>query len=156
MMLFRVALLLSIIATPVSAEAKTAVSLSSDVFVEHNEISADGKSRIILSEPKKVVPGDTLIFVVRYQNDSSVVARNFIVTNPMPAAVAFVDDAGEAAQVSIDGGRNFGALTDLQVPLSNGRYRPATADDVTHIRWKVESDLPAGKAGKFVYRGRVK
>lgn len=155
-MLFRIALLLTVIATPVSAEAKTAVSLSSDVFVEQNEVSADGKSRTILSEPKKVVPGDTLIFVVRYRNDSSETARNFIVTNPMPSAVAYVDDAGESAQVSIDGGRSFGALADLQVPLSNGKFRPATADDVTHIRWKVESDLPAGKAGKFVYRGRVK
>lgn len=155
-MLFRLALLLTVIATPVSAQAKSAVSLSSDIFVERNEVSADGKSRTILSEPKRVVPGDTLIFVVRFQNDSKETARNFVVTNPMPSAVAFVDDAGEGAQVSIDGGRSFGALSDLQVPLSNGRLRPATADDVTHIRWKVESDLPAGKAGKFVYRGRVK
>ncbi len=155
-MLFRLAILLSVIVTPVAAHAGTPVSLSSDVFVERNEISADGKSRITLTEPKRIIPGDTLIFVVRYENASSQTARNFIVTNPMPAAVAFVDDAGERAEVSVNGGRSFGALADLQVPLSNGGFRPASADDVTHIRWKVESDLPAGKAGKFVYRGRVK
>ena len=148
--------MLAIIATPVSAKAGGPVSLSSDIFVEHNEISADGKSRIVLSEPKRVVPGDTLIFVVRFKNDSSQAARNFVVTNPMPSAVAYVDDAGDHSEVSVDGGRNWGALAALSVPLSNGRVRAASADDVTHIRWKVESDLPAGKAGKFVYRGRVK
>lgn len=155
-MLFRVALLLSVIATPVAAEAKNAIALSSDIFVESNEISADGKSRIVLSEPKRIVPGDTLIFVVRYQNTSAQAARNFVVTNPLPSAVAYVGDAGEESEVSVDGGRNWGALGVLKINRADGSARAATADDVTHIRWKVGQDLPAGQTGKFVYRGRVK
>ncbi len=155
-MLFRIALLLSIIATPVAAEARSALALSSDVFVERTEVSTAGKKRVRLETPSRVVPGDQLVFVVRFQNDSGQTAKSFIVTNPMPAAVSFVDDAGSDALLSVDGGKNWGRLEKLQVAASDGRMRPARADDVTHIRWQVSQGVPAGQAGKFLYRGRVK
>lgn len=75
--------------TPGVALAANNVALSSDVFVERKIENADGKTSVMLEEPKTVIPGDNLVFVVKYKNVGSTPASDFSVTNPLPKAVAF-------------------------------------------------------------------
>jgi uncharacterized repeat protein (TIGR01451 family) len=141
---------------PASAMAANSVSLASDVFVEREVIDANGKSRISLEEPKVVVPGDKLVFVLKYQNKGTQPATNFIVTNPLPSAVLYQGSADATALVSVDNGRNWGALSALNVREKDGTTRSARQDDVTHVRWIIAQPIPAGAAGKVMFRGIVK
>lgn len=132
------------------------LELASDVFVERVQKRADGSVATILEAPKLVVPGDQLVFVVRYRNMSNQPASNFVVTNPIPRAVAFSNTADGTEIVSVDGGKSWGFLSQLRVIKSDGTARAALPTDVTHIKWNLNQTLAAGSAGKLVFRGVVR
>jgi uncharacterized repeat protein (TIGR01451 family) len=132
------------------------LELASDVFVERAQRRADGTVTTVLEEPKLVVPGDQLVFVVRYKNVGAQPASKFSVTNPIPRAVAFSGTADGTETVSIDGGKSWGFLSQLKVAKADGTARPALPGDVTHIKWNLNQTLAAGSAGKLVFRGVVR
>ncbi|MFC4292225.1 hypothetical protein ACFOWX_07335 [Sphingorhabdus arenilitoris] len=142
---------------PVSAaHAASQVQLSSDVFVERTKQKPDGTVTTILEEPKLVTPGDNLVFVVKFKNAGVKPAEKFVVTNPLPKAVAFNGTADGLETVSIDGGKSWGFLSNLRVEDAEGKSRPALMADVTHIRWNLNQPLPAGSGGKLIFRGIVR
>ncbi|WP_242446037.1 hypothetical protein [Sphingopyxis lindanitolerans] len=148
--------LLSAAFAPAPALAANQVALDNSVFVERVTTDASGRQRILLEEPKAVVPGDRLVFVLNYRNAGARAADRFVITNPMPSAVRFVGAGDTRPIVSVDGGRSWGALDTLTVPLTDGSRRPAQPADVTHIRWAFQKPIPAGGAGKLMFRGVVK
>jgi uncharacterized repeat protein (TIGR01451 family) len=139
-----------------TAFAATPLQLVSDVFVERQIVKADGSRTVILEKPNLVTPGDNLVFVVRYKNIGSATASNFVVTNPLPAAVAFDGTADGLEIVSIDGGKSWGFLSALRAKKADGAARPAVRSDVTHIKWNLNQPLTAGAEGKLIFRGIVK
>lgn len=141
---------------PAPALAANQVALDNHVFVERIKTDADGKQRILLEEPKIVVPGDRLVFVLNYRNASATPADRFVVTNPMPAAIRYADAGDTRPLVSVDGGASWGQIDQLRVALSDGTTRAAQPADVTHIRWAFQKPVPAGAAGKLMFRGIVK
>lgn len=141
---------------PGAAFAANDVALTSDVFVERKVEKPDGKTSVMLEQPTTVVPGDNLVFVVKYKNVGTAPATDFSVTNPLPKAVAFNGTSDGTEIVSIDGGKNWGALSALKYTRENGEVRPALMSDVTHIKWKFNRSLSVGSEGKFVFRGTVK
>lgn len=142
--------------TPAAPVLANQVALESTVFVERSEEQADGSVTVTLEEPGRVVPGDTLIFVLTYENTGSEPAENFVVTNPMPEAIVFVEAIDSGAVYSVDGGAIFGALTDLRVASDGGVERDAQAVDVTHIRWTLSEPIAAGASGQLRFRGVVR
>jgi uncharacterized repeat protein (TIGR01451 family) len=140
----------------VSAQAATPLQLSSDVFVERQIVRADGSRTVVLEKPNLVLPGDNLVFVVKYRNTGTATASNFVVTNPLPAAVEFNGTSDGLEVVSIDGGGNWGILSALRVKQADGTVRPAQRSDVTHIKWNLNQPLTAGAEGKLIFRGIVK
>jgi hypothetical protein len=153
MRLFFLTFIAAVSSVPAAANQ---VSLNNDVFVERVSTDADGKRRVTLEAPKVVLPGDRLLFVLSYRNASGKAADKFVVTNPMPAAVQFAEQADDAALVSVDGGKNWGLLAQLRVANADGTDRPARTEDVTHIRWAFSQPIPAGGTGKLMFRGIVK
>ena len=97
------------------ALAANNVTLSSDVFVERKVEKPDGKTAVVLEQPKTVIPGDNLVFVVKYKNIGNTPATDFSVTNPLPKAVAFNGTSDGTEIVSIDGGKNWGPLSALYI-----------------------------------------
>ncbi|MEP0318716.1 MAG: hypothetical protein ABJD49_08685 [Parasphingorhabdus sp.] len=144
------------LAMPAMAIAANNVALSSDVFVERSVEKADGKTAVVLEQPTTVVPGDKLVFVVKYKNVGTTPATDFSVTNPLPKAVAFNGTSDGTEIVSVDGGRNWGPLSALKYTRENGEIRPALMSDVTHVKWKFNQSLSVGSEGKLVFRGTVK
>jgi uncharacterized repeat protein (TIGR01451 family) len=140
----------------VSAQAATPLQLSSDVFVEKQIVRADGSRTVVLEKPNLVLPGDNLVFVVKYRNSGTATANNFVVTNPLPAAVAFNGTSDGLEIVSIDGGNVWGILGALRVKQADGTVRAAERRDVTHIKWNLNQPLTAGAEGKLIFRGIVK
>ena len=149
---------LALLALTASSPAWAAdnVSLTSEVLVEHVKQQADGSSEVVREEPKVVTPGDKLVFLLSYRNGGAEPATGFVVTNPIPASVAFTGGESEGAMVSIDGGKTWGALASLKVANADGSSRPATPADVTHIRWSFAQPIAAGRAGQLSFRGVVK
>lgn len=138
-----------------AAHAANDVALTSAVFVEKT-VQANGRKKIVLEQPGQVAPGDSLVFMFDYRNKGSVPATGFVVTNPMPGAVAYQSSPDPAAIVSIDGGRSWGMLARLKVRESDGMVRGARPEDVTHVRWTFARAIPAGQGGKLSFRGVVR
>lgn len=156
MKLLNVFIAMTLAFTGVSANAATPLQLSSDVFVERQIVRADGSRTVVLEKPNLVLPGDNLVFVVKYRNTGTAMANNFVVTNPLPAAVAFNGTSDGLEVVSIDGGVSWGILGTLRVKQANGTVRAAERRDVTHIKWNLNQPLTAGAEGKLIFRGIVK
>lgn len=141
--------------TPSLALAQTApVELVGDVKVDRVVIE-NGTEKHILTEPGVVVPGDALLFTTQYRNAGTVAIKNFIVTNPLPEAVALSAKGADQLTVSVDGGKTFGKLAVLRVAGADGKARPAQAGDVTHIRWILPVLAPGG-AGSLSYHATVR
>lgn len=139
-----------------AAMAATPLELKSDVFVERQVVRSDGSNAVVLEKPNMVTPGDNLVFIVRYKNVGGSTASNFVVTNPLPAAVAFNGTSDGLEVVSIDGGKSWGILGTLRVTKGDGSVRAAALTDVTHIKWNLNQPLTAGAEGKLIFRGIVK
>jgi uncharacterized repeat protein (TIGR01451 family) len=136
--------------------AASPIQLTSNIFVEKQQKKADGSYSVNLVKPDVIVPGDQLVFVVRYRNAGTEPASNFTVTNPMPKAVVFSGTSDGMELVSIDGGKSWGKLSQLRVTNADGSSRPALMTDVTHIKWNLNQTLTAGAEGKLIFRGVVR
>lgn len=138
-------------AMPLAAQATpNPIVLKGDVKAVKVVTDKDGKERSELVEPNTVVPGDRLVFGTDYANNGAEPVKNFVVTNPLPSAVRLAPDADPALEVSVDAGKTWGVLAKLTVPGTDGATRPATHDDVTHVRWVLPS-IAAGASGRLTY-----
>jgi uncharacterized repeat protein (TIGR01451 family) len=152
----RALLALLLLFAPAIARANDAVALESMVFVEKTVKQPNGVTKTILEAPKIVVPGDKLVFILKYRNTGTQAANHFVVTNPMPSAVAFQSAPTDGAQVSVNGGRDWGQLNELKVKESDGFWREARPEDVTHVRWPMSKPIAAGATGRLSFRGIVR
>jgi uncharacterized repeat protein (TIGR01451 family) len=141
--------------TPALAMAADQVTLDSQIFVERTVTDADGTTRTVREPTKVVTPGDRLVFVIAYKNAGSAAASDFVITNPLPSAVAYAGTEGNEPELSVDGGTSWGALAVLKVAQENGTERAASPADVTHVRWTFAT-IPAGSGGSVSFRGVVK
>lgn len=140
----------SAFAAPAAAQA--AVSLKGEVKVIR-AVTSNGKISEILEEPSQVLPGDRLVFTTRYTNGGAQPATDFVVTNPLPAPVKLSKVDG--FEVSVDGGKTFGALAALKAIGADGKPRKAELGDVTHVRWKLAS-IASGASGEVKYFAEVR
>ncbi|HST37347.1 MAG TPA: hypothetical protein VLK25_12050 [Allosphingosinicella sp.] len=141
---------------PLPALAQNQVALTSEIFVERTTTDAGGRQSVSLEAPGVVTPGDPLVFVLHYRNNAVSLAMDFVVTNPIPESVSYVNAESAGSVLSVDGGRTWGELSSLRVANADGTSRPAAAADVTHIRWRIAQAIPAGGQGELRFRGVVK
>ncbi|MEP7351176.1 MAG: hypothetical protein ABI668_14650 [Sphingorhabdus sp.] len=158
----------SVLAMADSAQAQTAgaaspVNLTSDARIERVEIDAAGKEKVTLYTPKDVVvvPGDKVVFTLEVVNKGAEPAAGFRATNPMPGAVQFISVREDWADVSVDGGANWGKLDALKVKAKAADSgaeieRAAASEDVTHVRWIFADAIAPGVKMTVSYRGVVK
>ena len=145
------------------------IKIDSKIMVERTAESESGKMVTKLLDPStvKVIPGDRLLFINTYRNTGKNAVTGFVVNNPVHSAVALVEVVEDWALVSVDGGKNFGKLSELTVTAdspavegeeerSEPKSRPAKASDVTHIRWVLASPIAPGASGDLRFRGIVK
>jgi uncharacterized repeat protein (TIGR01451 family) len=130
------------------------VSLTSDVWILRDRLDPNGKAITVLEKPVSIVPGDLLLFEIHARNQGDKAATSIDVTNPVPASVDFLS-ANDSPSYSVDGGRSWGALSELKILMPDGRYRLAQPGDVTHIRWKID-EIAIGAETKRSFRGRVR
>ena len=142
-------LALAVPVLPVAAQDAQPITLSGDVKAVKTSVDANGVEQTELVAPEVIVPGDRLIFGTDYANGGDQVVNDFVVTNPLPAAVRLAEDADPSLTVSVDGGASWGQLADLMVTDEQGT-RAASHADVTHVRWTLATVDP-GASGRLEY-----
>lgn len=138
---------------PSAAHAAGGVQFASDVFVERFLPAPGGRMARILERADQLRPGDRVIFVVNWSGRKD---GSFTVTNPLPRSIAFAGATDETQEVSVDGGRTWGALEALIVRDARGRDRQAHAEDVTHLRWRIPAPQALSGTGQMTWRGVVR
>ena len=148
------ALPLSLSALPASAQ----VVLTNSVHREAMRTTTDGRATTELALATKMVPGTIAIYVMTCTNKGPRPATNLVINNHVPNGIAYVAVGTGSAepQVSVDGGRTFGSIASRTVRLAGGAQRPATAADVTDVRWTIAGPLASGASASVSYKGRVK
>ncbi|MGH8720304.1 MAG: hypothetical protein ACREV0_15410, partial [Burkholderiales bacterium] len=133
--------------------AKAGLELTNQAFQEVVVKGPDGKVERKTVPASMVVPGTEVQYIVKYKNASTETAGQIAITNPIPKELEYVSAAN--AEVSVDEGKSYGQLAALQVVGADGKPRPATPSDVTHVRWLLTS-LKPGDEGKVSFRARLK
>ena len=136
------------------------LKLTTESFQEVELKGPDGKLERKTLPAATVVPGTVVSYVIRYQNLGGQPADQVAITNPIPNGMEFVSATSAPAvfppEVSVDGGKAFGELSKLSVSGKDGKPRPATAADVTQVRWRFQSTLKPGADGQVEFRARLK
>ena len=155
---FAVALVIALSAKIVLAQEQGHLLVKTVVQKEELTVEATGEQRLRLVDASTVVPGDEVIYTVTFSNVSDEPAENVVITNPLPAELTYIAGSafgpGTDIVFSVDGGQTFAAANDLSV-VENGVERAATAEDFTHIRWVMKTDLATGTQGVARFRARL-
>lgn len=144
------------------AADKGAIELMSIAEVEITVKNDKGEKEVKKVEASKanVAPGDVVIFTNRYVNNGKEPADAVVVTNPVPEHMVYVEGTAEGKgtriEFSIDKGKSYGALGKLMVKGKDGKEKPASAADYTHIRWTLEKSIAPGGKGSVSFRAKVK
>ncbi len=133
-----------------NAQQQGHLNVTTTVQKEAVTINESGETETRLVTASSVVPGETVIYTITFQNISGEPAETVVITNPIAGDLTYVDGSafgpGTEIQFSTDGGQNFAAADDLTV-IEDGASRPAGPDDFTHVRWVMQNDLAVGAQG---------
>lgn len=136
-------------------------AMTAKQVVEKEVLTKDKKGvETLARQPAdKVTPGETVVYSIRYRNDSAAPASDIVLVMPVPKEVAYVEGSvsGDDSSVafSADGGKTYVARGRLTV-VEEGEARPARGDEITHIRWTLGAPVPPKGEGEVSYKGILK
>lgn len=134
------------------------LKLTTTVQKEQLTITETGEQKKELVAATTVLPGDSVIYTIAFENVSDEAAENVTITNPVPENLTYeVGSAfgpGAVIEFSVDGGTLYAAAAELTV-TENGEIRAAQPADYTHIRWVMQNDLAVGAQGIARFRARL-
>ncbi len=148
---------LAVLAASFAAAPALANGLQAEQVIERVESikSPDGKIETKFVVADRAVPGDELIYRLKFVNTGADAADDVVLTLPVPEEIAYVDGtadgSGTAIEFSVDNGKSFAGRRSLQV-IENGASRPANATDITHIRFTFASAIAPKQAGELTFR----
>lgn len=128
--------------------------LVAEVRVEITSGQHKGVARFV---PATVLSqGEVVYYTVRIKNPTSEYLRNVSVTQRIPVNTVYVPDSasGPGAEIlfSIDGGVTFAAQDALKRIGEGGVELPASADEYTHIQWRMKNALAPGAVALARFR----
>ncbi len=110
----------------------------------------DGATETQLVPANNVVPGDTVVYTITFENVGDEPAGNVVITNPIAEVLEYVPGSATNGSMRIefsaDGGQTFGLANELTI-VADGVERPATTTDYTHVRWVMQTELEVGGTG---------
>jgi uncharacterized repeat protein (TIGR01451 family) len=120
----------------------------------------EGRDGVRLMPANRVVPGDQVIYTLEIRNPGRTPVRDPVITYGVPSHMMYVADSatGPGAEVrySVDDGRTFDLPENLRVNDADGHFRPAKADEYTHIRWKLRNTLKSKSVAFARFRATVR
>jgi len=108
----------------------------------------------------RVRVGEQVHYTLRVRNAGGSSLDRAIVDRALPLNTRYVQAsaAGPGADLSfsVDGGATFGLAQELTIPTYVGAPRRATADDYTHIRWRLRHPLAPGATALLRFRAEFR
>lgn len=146
-----VSLFCGAMASTIAAAQETGyLNVTTVVQKEQVAVNEDGETVTTLVPADTVVPGERVIYTISFRNISDEAADNVVITNPIAETLTYVQGSafgpGAEVQFSVDGGQSYAAFDALRV-ADGDSDRPASVDDLTHIRWILKDELAAGAQG---------
>ncbi len=149
-MKFLMSVFLIVLAASAAASEKQNLDVQTYAQKESVVVNDDGQAETKLVPAELVVPGETVFYTITFTNVSREPADNVVITNPIAENLMYVQGSafgpGMEILFSADDGNTFAPAEELTV-TENGDVRRATANDFTHVRWVMRSDLDAGAQG---------
>lgn len=142
-----------------SLPAEAALTANQTVEKEITVKADDGSTTVKRVKADKVMPGETVVYSIKYKNESAAPASDIVLVMPVPKEVAYVEGSvtGEETAVafSADGGKTYVARGRLTVE-ENGSTRAARGDEITHIRWTLAEPVAPDGSGEVSYKALLK
>jgi uncharacterized repeat protein (TIGR01451 family) len=139
--------------------APPALKVTQVAETEKTVVAPDGSKQTMLVPAELVPPGGEVVYTVKFENVGTQPATDVVVTNPVPEHTRFVANSaggpGTEVTFSVDGGKTFATPDRLNVRGPEGE-RAATADDYTHLRFRLLNPLPPGQVAYARFRTAVK
>ncbi|OFX05410.1 MAG: hypothetical protein A3E78_04935 [Alphaproteobacteria bacterium RIFCSPHIGHO2_12_FULL_63_12] len=140
------------LAAPAASAAMTARQVVEKEVVTR---AANGVETVSRAAADKVTPGETVIYSIKYKNDSPEGASDIVLVMPVPKEVSYVEGSVSGDDTSVafsaDGGKTYVARGRLTVE-EGGATRPARGDEITHIRWTLTQPVPPKGEGEVSYK----
>ena len=136
--------ILSIAGSATQALAASNVFTDSAVYVARQE-----ENGVRLEPAADLARGEKVVTILRWHRLGG--EGHFVITNPLPRAIAYQKSSVDGEQVSVDGGRTWGRLETLRLGS-----RSASPEDVTHVRWIIPARVASKGSGQIAYSGIVR
>ncbi len=145
-----IAAVAALLALSVNAFAQQHLDVQTTVQKQIVVESEDGSTETQLVPADNVVPGDTVVYTITFENVGNEPADDVVITNPISDVLEYVPGSATNGNMRIefsaDGGQTFGLASELTI-VDGGVERPATTIDYTHVRWVMQSELEVGGKG---------
>jgi len=151
---------LMVAVSPALAAEEGSIRFQSIAEIEIESVDANGNKVIERIPAEKVMPETAVIYTNRFTNIGDQPASGLVITNPIAEGMVYVIDSAVGANAtvtfSVDGGSTFDVPEALEVIGNEGKPRTATAEDYTHIRWKIGADLSPQATGEVSFQAYLK
>jgi len=147
----RIALVVAMIGLPFQAMA-----LSATQTIQKEVITIDerGNEQVTYEAAELVTPGERIAYTLNYINDQAEPATNLVLTMPVPEVVDFAEGSARGDGTKITYSVDGVSFYDREALLVE--EQPATAEDITHIRWVIEGPVSSGAVGSLAFSGTLK
>ncbi|MDJ0919752.1 MAG: hypothetical protein QNI84_01380 [Henriciella sp.] len=145
--------LITAFAAPAVAEGLTASQTVELAMVSEDE---NGERQVIYTIADEIAPGSELRYVLSYDNQADVAATDVRLVMPVPTEITLIEGSADQAVATVtysaDNGATFTSRDSLTV-LEDGELKPASTEDITHLRWTFAEAIAPGASGKLTYSG---
>jgi hypothetical protein len=145
-------------AAPAARAEQDPITIRAVAEVE-TKVVVGGREIIKLAPADRLVPADQVIYTLEVHNGDANAVTAPQVTYPIPDHMLYIANSaigpGVEVSYSLDG-RHFDKADNLQVQTADGKLRPATPSDYTHIRWQFKHGLKANSTAFVRFRALVK
>lgn len=140
---------------------QTSGGIATKLLAEKLELVVDpagvqGERLVPVSPADPVVPGEEVIYTVRFANESDLPRDNVVIVQALPKHMVYAADTavgpGTDVTFSIDGGATFELPVDLTVIDEFGAEQTALPQDYSHIRWIMRHTLAPRAIGYARFR----
>ena len=143
-----------------SGQLMAQIDVSTIAEIEVTEVNTQGEKVVKRTAASSVVPGTEVIYTITAKNNGTEAADHIVVTNPVPKQTVYVDGSASGSDTdiafSVDGGNTYDKAEKLTIKDADGNPRAARAEDYTHVRWTLQSNLKPDQEAPVWYRARVK
>lgn len=140
----------TVVAGPPGAGGEALAQVETTLVAEIREEGTGGSGNPVtyFAPARLLEQGREVFYTVRIKNPGAQFAVDVAVVQRIPQNTYYVPNSasgpGVEISVSADGGATFGPEGRLTYTDPTGIARPATAQDYTHIRWRLRNPLAPG------------